>query len=242
MSKGLSKEQRKELRDKIKILKGEIKKAKEIPKFDKNNDTIIEWLENYKKEKGSYYTPYALRMVRFCVSHGIGECTRVKANGEKKKAEKRGEKKRGGRPKLSEECKKELKEEREYLRRIVKSKWITKNYNYYIFTAIDSEDAEARQPRYLKANIRENENGLEVLCGEPTEIIPFGINSERDLEKYLYGFTDQYGVFFPSLYNMARFIFIFDSEGKTLRGLRQVARLIGSDIKIPKRKVRGGYD
>jgi len=191
-----------------------------------------------KANKGKENTAYFKR-----ISEGhkrYPQATLKELRGHGNLSEKYGKKR--GRHRLSDECKKELKEEREYLRKIVKSKWITKNYNFYIFTAIDSEDAEARKPQYIKANIRENENGLDVLCGEPTEIIPFGINSERDLEKYLYGFTDNDGVFFPSLYNMARFIFIFDSDGKTIRGLGQLSKLIGSDIKIPKRKTRGGYD
>jgi len=238
MPKGLSKEQRKELRDKIKVLKDEIKKAKEVPKFDKNNDTIIEWLENYKKEKGSYYTPYALRMVRFCVSHGIEECTRVKANGEKKRAEKKkeGEAKRIGRPKLSEECKKELKEEKKSVSNYIKSLH-DKHYRYYIEVYIPADNPFIDKNDYLRRKFKEeNENPFKVLCGVPVEPFTKGINDRIDLENFLYGYERDTSEFVPSLYKMAFKYFVFRSDGTPLRGLRTLMREIGAeDVRIPKK-------
>jgi len=156
--------------------------------------------------------------------------------------EEKGGKKRG-RPKLPEECKKDLQEEREDARKMIQN-WHDKNFRYYIHILINPEDSEARKPIYLKTKFQEQpESALKTICGNPVEPLTFGVNDLLDLEKFLYGYWNPYGYWVPSFYQLADYMFIFRADGSTVRGLRALAKELGAgdDFKIPKKTHRVDY-
>jgi len=206
--------------------------------FSRKYKTFEEW----DKAHANVHNSYTEKIRRLHEKHPDWTLDELN-HGRKEVPKEEKREKRRGRPKLSEECKQDLKEEREKARKMIQN-WQGKNYRYYIHILINPEDSEARKPVYLKTKFQERpEQTLKTVCGVPEEPLTIGINDLIDLEHFLYGYWNAYGFWVPSFYQIADYMFIFREDGSTVRGLRALARELGAsdDFKIPKKTHKVGY-